>query len=404
MGIEDDDEAFDTLEGYHKKGFLDKCDTLQELAAKVGGPPTLSKLGCIKKTKMNLETGETITKSRIILDCKRSHVSRAARRTHKAVLPRVTDAITSLLRTLARSEEEVTMLIADITDAFWLIPLKKEERKYFTATLRGKYYSFNRTAQGSRGAPLTFAAVIATAARWVASADRDMHLQVYVDDPLAILQGSERHRQRMACLVIVMWSLMGFPIATHKATLSSSLVWIGVHLRVESTQVYAEVPASKVLELDALLAASVEGNVVSKKSLRTLIGKAMAIASVLYVWRPFIAELYTALHAEQTNAPRECIWSKQIEPAVRWLRTFLAGEMAGIQRIFSLDVFKGGGPEIVITWDASPFGMGGTLQMAGEFLEFFAIPLAKMTKFTCPPKLAHTRDNRPGKPYAALFA
>lgn len=105
-----------------------------------------------------------------------------------------------------------------------------------------------------------------------------MHLQVYVDDPIAILQGDEKHRKRMACMVIVMWSLMGFPIATHKATLSNSLVWIGVQLQVDPTQVVAEVPAAKVQELDSLLAAAVERNLVSKKSLRTLIGKAMAIA------------------------------------------------------------------------------------------------------------------------------
>lgn len=292
VGVEEDDEAYETLEGYRQKGFLDRFDTLQELTAQVGGRPTLSKLGCIKKTKVNLETGETITKSRIILDCKRSYVSKVAKRTHKAILPRVTDAVQSLLKTMAKSNAAVSMLIADITDAFWLIPLRKEER-YFTAKLRGKYYSFNRTAQGSRGAPLTFAAIIAIAARWVASADHDMQLQVYVDDPIAVLQGTETVRKRVACLVIVMWSLMGFPIATHKATLDSSLVWIGVQMQVEPTQVRVEVPAAKVVELEELLAASVTGNLVSKKSLRTLIGKAMAIASVLFVWRPFIAELYT---------------------------------------------------------------------------------------------------------------
>eukprot|EP00435_Cladocopium_sp_Y103_P049753 s2113_g15.t1 len=351
LGVEDDPEAYETLEGYHKKGFLDKFNSVQELEAEVGGRPTLSKLGCIKKTKIKVETGDTVTKTRIILDCKRSHVSRAAR--------------------------EVTMLIADITDAFWLIPLRKCERKYFTAMLRGHFYSFNRTAQGSRGAPLTFAAIIATAARWVASADHDMHLQVYVDDPIAILQGSERHRQRMACLVVVMWSLMGFPIATHKAKLDTDLVWIGAGLQVSPTQVKAEVPEAKVRELDGLLADSLSSNVVSKRSLRTLIGKAMAIASIIYVWRPFISELYTALHAEPSKAPQGCVWTKQIEPAVKWLRTFLAGELAGIQRIYLLDVYTANCPEVIITWDASPYGMGATLQLAGKFIEFFAIQISE---------------------------
>ena len=58
-------------------------------------------------------------------------------------------------------------------------------------------------------------------------------------------------------------------------------------------------PASKVAELDKRLEETTQSNVVSKKSLRTLIGKAMATASMLFVWRPFISELYVALQAEQ---------------------------------------------------------------------------------------------------------
>ena len=170
------------------------------------------------------------------------------------------------------------MLVADVTDAFWLIPLHAKERKYFVAKLRGSYYVFTRTAQGSRAAPLMFAAILSTAARWVASAERSMRLQVYVDDPLAIIKGTEAEQKRTACLVVVMWSIMGFPIATNKAVLASSLVWIGVRLQIHERTVVAEVPESKVAELDMLLADSLKPNVISKKNLRTLIGKAMAMA------------------------------------------------------------------------------------------------------------------------------
>eukprot|EP00435_Cladocopium_sp_Y103_P022772 s4904_g5.t1 len=375
-GVEEDEEAFKTLEGYHQKGFLSKVSTLEEVKDMVEGEPVLSKLGCIKKAKLNLNTGEVNYKTRIILDCKRSLVSRAAKRTHKAVLPRISDAVFSLLSSMS-SGEEVTMLVADVTDAFWLIPLHQHERKYFVARLRNNYYIFTRTAQGSRGAPLTFAAVLSTAARWVASACPKLKLQVYVDDPLAIIRGTSSEQQRMACIIVIMWSIMGFPIATHKAVLSTSLVWIGVRLQVHSDQVVAEVPASKVQELDKLLQDTMSSNVISKKSLRTLIGKAMAIASVLFVWRPFISELYTALHASQTHAPGGCIWTKQIAHSVHWLRTFLSGEKAGIVRCYSLEVFNNCGPEIVITWDASPYGMGGTLEVQGTFVEFFACQISE---------------------------
>ena len=146
----------------------------------------------------------------------------------------------------------------------------------------------------------------------------------------------------------------GFPLATHKTVLSSSLVWIGVQLRIKDRQVEAEVPAAKVVELNELLAEAVKGNLVSKRSLRTLIGKAMQCSRWMHLAR-----------------------SQQIEHAVRWLRIFLSGELAGIVQTYSLDVFMGTGPEVIITWDASPYGMGGTLQVAGRFEEFFAIPISE---------------------------
>lgn len=97
MGIEEDEEAFATLEKYHRSGYLDKYHSLEEVEKAVGGRPILSKLGCIKKAKLNTDTGEMIYKSRIILNCKRSHVSEKASKRHKSVLPRVTDAIQSAL-------------------------------------------------------------------------------------------------------------------------------------------------------------------------------------------------------------------------------------------------------------------------------------------------------------------
>ena len=82
-GVEQDLEAYDALESYHRKGFLQKFDTLAEVESELGCKPTLSKLGCIKKLKFNADTGLYTYKARIILDCKRSGVSKKARRTQK---------------------------------------------------------------------------------------------------------------------------------------------------------------------------------------------------------------------------------------------------------------------------------------------------------------------------------
>ena len=62
------------------------------------------KFDCVKKTKVNPDTGAVSHKTRIILDCKQSMISQVAGRPHTAILPRGTDAIHSALGLLACCE------------------------------------------------------------------------------------------------------------------------------------------------------------------------------------------------------------------------------------------------------------------------------------------------------------
>ena len=128
-----------------------------------------------------------------------------------------------------------------------------------------------------------------------------------------------------------------------------------------------------MLELKELTLTTQKSNLISCKVLRTIIGRAMAIASVIYVWRPLVQELYSALHSKTTNAPKGCIWTKQVLRSFSWILAFLAGEQGSIVREYSLSHFRREGPDVVITWDASPWGMGAALQVAGQFVEFFSI-------------------------------
>lgn len=378
-GVDEDSDAINALQSYCDKGYLAEFKTLEQLHQFLGSKPVLSKLGCIKKTKFNPDTGTYTTKNRIILDCKESKVSRAATRTHKSVLPRVSDAVHSALAMMSdlKQGEHLTMLITDIVDAFWLVPLRADERRYFCAMLQGRYFAFLRTAQGSRGAPLTFAAVVALAGRLVQSllagpclhrrAHQEARMQIYVDDPLTIMRGTEDRTKRLAAISILGWTILGFPLAFHKAVWAPALTWVGVKLQLTVDQVRVVVPESKVQELLTLIGDSLSSNVTSKKSLRTLIGKAMAVASVLYTWRPFLHELYAALHCKESHAPSGCVWTKQIRHSLEWIRCFLSEEKGQIERVFTVQHFLQHGPQVTITWDASPFGMGATLQLDGEW-------------------------------------
>ena len=201
-GVEDDPEAEKAVLQYHSKGYLKKFDIVDELQEFVGGRPVLSKLGCIKKSKFNPDTLQFTQKVRIILDCKQSQVSTKAARTHKSVLPRVSDAVQAALSLLYDRDEaeQIQMFTSDIVDVFWLVPLRHVERKYFCATLKGSYYAFLRTAQGSRGAPLTFSALIALGHHTNRWAREEGRMNVYVDDPIVIIRGSESRSRRVASI------------------------------------------------------------------------------------------------------------------------------------------------------------------------------------------------------------
>ena len=115
-------------------------------------------------------------------------------------------------------------------------------------------------------------------------------MQVYVDDPLLILRGTEVRVNRLATIAILGWTLLGFPLAFHKAVMAPTQTWVGVKLQILPNTVKVEVTESKA-ELSDLIDTALGSNVIPKKQLRTLIGKAMSIASVLYTWRPFINEM-----------------------------------------------------------------------------------------------------------------
>ena len=88
----------------------------------------------------------------------------------------------------------------------------------FCHLIRGVYYIFPCTAQGSRGAVLTWAAVAAILGRIVQSLfcdgnTQDARLQVYVDDPIFGIRVTKRKRKRSATKCVSTFLLLGLHMA-----------------------------------------------------------------------------------------------------------------------------------------------------------------------------------------------
>ena len=405
-GVEEDDAVFDILKTYETAGYFKRCRTLKQVRAFLGRAPVLTKVGAVKKVKINPVTKAEKIKTRIIVDSKEAGTSRAARRTHKSNLPQAAASIKGFLGLMKNSDYHprdagVEFLVVDFTDAFWNIPLHHDERPYFVIKYRGAYLIFLRTAQGSRGAPLTWAAVASLLARVSQSMFMDAkaqraRLQVYVDDPLLGLQGTSSARRRMAVKFITIFLVLGVRLAFDKAQFGPRVSWIGVDIAAEPWKITAQIPDTKLVELEEMATKFLTANVVAIKPLRSFAGKATNIATLVFAWRPFLNQIWAAMSALDvgtSQAPRNCVWTRQIETSLWWIIAFVKRQVGAISRTFTYNAHFGVHSPIEITTDASIWGFGGWLSIRGRPVEWFSEPITPEDERA----LGHARGNHEGQ-------
>ena len=380
-----DQDMVDLIKTYRDKGFVKVIESRAQLEQEVGAKYTISKLLGITKQRWDAAAQNYVSKTRSVLDLKSSGISAATSLKRKGVMPRVTDAIRSLLDLIADVQpgETVEQMVIDIIDAFWLVPNNPHERKFFVTQVAGKYVLFLRTAQGSRCAGLTWGTIAALVCRCITSlfvekptrkqrTDDRIKMQIYVDDPWSAARGTPAELDTTFAMVVVTWMALGFPLAFHKALRGAAITWIGVRLIVCDDGVQAEIMAEQVQELTLLTEKFRQGNVVSRKELRSYTGKLESVASLLYTVKPFVQPLWAAVYADAGGAPLNCVWTSMIRPSLDWPAAFLAQESSGpLLRRFRLNAHLNTGIPLRITADASPWGIGGFLSQGTNILAYF---------------------------------
>lgn len=108
-----------------------------------------------------------------------------------------------------------------------------------------------------------------------------------------------------------------------------------------------DIDAGKADEMRATTQEFLASNVVAVKKLRRYAGIANHFASVLYVWRPFLAELWSAIQSAGTGraggAPLKCVWRTQILTALVRIRAFLREKVGAIQMCYRVDAPQNAG-------------------------------------------------------------
>ena len=295
-GVEESEITETEIRSHLEKGHLVSFTSLDDLRKFVKGEPILNKLGLITKVRNG------VTKTRMILDTKESWVKHATWKSQRVILPRLYDAVLRLLALMALYYKSgqlpsVEAFVLDFTDAFWQVPVRPEEHRFYCATakLNGEkhYIAFLRAPQGSTNGPTLWARVIALVCRLTQSlfTSDEMRLMCYVDDPLAALSGTPEQRRLLAATIILVWSVLGFKLAFVKGQLGQTVTWIGGTLHSEQWGVKATVKEDIVKDICLVLRRFQEMNLIPKKELHSLIGKLSHAAGLLIIMRPFLEPL-----------------------------------------------------------------------------------------------------------------
>ena len=147
-------------------------------------------------------------------------------------------------------------------------------------------------------------------------------------------------------------------MALRKGQFGPSVDWIGARVSCQDDGVTATITPERLRELQELTDTHLAHNVVSLPNLRTYTGKAQSMASLLYTWRPFVHMLYGAMSLVGAHgAPPNCIWTKQVLVPLLWLTAFLAQQRGTLRRQWTVDSYRNRGPQVVLTTDASPWGL-----------------------------------------------
>ena len=282
------------------------------------------------------------------------------------------------LKRRATKGEGIELLVLDFRDAFYMLPLLPEERKYFVAHFRGSFYLWERIAQGSLNGPGVFGRLSALTGRMTQSLfpSEYMQLQIYTDDPCAVMRGTPKQTKRMAVVLSLFWRALGWGLSYHKGQLGCEVNWIGFHFKITAQDVIVSIKADFMHDFTKLVKELADTRKISNKTVRAFAGKANHVCNLLYSWRPFISELWAAIYSESASRSGT-VWCKQILGTLTWMRTFLDGHRGSLIRSWNFTEYLHPRATGTFYLDASPWGLGGVLVIDCRVHSFFATKLTR---------------------------
>ena len=133
-----------------------------------------------------------------------------------------------------------------------------------------------------------------------------------MDDPLAVLKGTEAEVDRKAARLIMLWLALGYDLSWHKGQFAAEVDWVGYQLQPNASHVTASINEEFMDNLLELTREINSLNIIPRKTMQTVAGKCSHVANMLFAWRPFLDPLWASL---LSNKPTRAFKGGHLEEA-----------------------------------------------------------------------------------------
>jgi hypothetical protein len=264
------------------------------------------------------------------------------------------------------------------------LPLEKWYWRVNAAKLGSRFVLYVVVAFGPASSPNLWGRFAAYLGRTTQAVIQDLagDVQVYVDDPIIGAAGSKHSRDQIFGRAVLWLALSGFPMAWTKASLGDRVTWIGAELSASRSCITICVPPAKAEALRVMAEDLLATSSATAGALRTFAGTCEFYAGFLPYWKPFVAVVWASIAAADKSAnqggpddrPRRwvtlMVGQQRFRHGVHWIWAFLTQWQAAP---CSFPFVVPPPSDAYIATDASPWGMGAVLVVAGQAREYFGV-------------------------------
>ena len=248
----------------------------------------------------------------------------------------------------------------DLKDAYFHVPIARDQWKYLRFSLAGKAYQYRVTPFGLSPAPRLFTRVVREIIAWLRL--QGIRVHAYLDD-VVLMGNSPQEVLHALKMTIQAFALAGFIINVKKSDLTPTqdLVYIGGRFRTDLGRVF--LPEDRVEALVRAVRAFMRvGQLHPARLWLQLLGlMAATITSVLqarYRMRPLQWFLKRRWSASRDSLQTQVMVTREILPALEW--------WCRRENLAEGRPFQEPGHDVTVTTDASMEGWGGHSSVGGN--------------------------------------